>query len=156
MRLYIETSVWNMLIDEDPVNVAKRDATRELLNEAFAGKHELFVSDLVLQEVGADPSPTHRAQLEESITQSQAEILRENPQVLELGRAYAAQRIVPEKYLDDATHIAYAVYARLDVVVSWNLRHIVKVRTRREIREYNEKHGRHVPDVATPSEVIRS
>jgi hypothetical protein len=42
----------------------------------------------------------------------------------------------------------------LVAVISWNMKHIVKVRTRREIRVYNEANGHHVPDLGTPSEVI--
>jgi len=76
--------------------------------------------------------------------------------VLDIGRQYVKQGIIPEKYEDDAVHIAYAVVNRLDAIVSWNLAHIVKVKTRKAVAEYNQRQGIHVPDIATPEEVLEN
>ena len=36
-----------------------------------------------------------------------------------------------DKYFDDALHIAIASVHRIDYLLSWNFKHIVKVRTRK-------------------------
>lgn len=66
-----------------------------------------------------------------------------------------AEGIVPARYIDDGNHIAYAVFARLDAVVSWNLKHIVRMRVRKQIRKFNERHGYHVLNLASPAEIIQ-
>ncbi|MFQ3675573.1 MAG: hypothetical protein SNJ64_03415, partial [Endomicrobiia bacterium] len=43
---------------------------------------------------------------------------------------YILENIIPSKYRNDALHIAIAVVNDSDVVVSWNLEHIVKLKTK--------------------------
>jgi len=143
-----------MLVDDDPVNAEKRRDTELLLNEAKSGKHELYVSDLVIKEINADRNPSHRSMLLDAVAATGPVVLAERDEVLALANTYASSGIVPARYIADGMHIAYAVSNALDAVISWNMRHIVKVRTRREIRVYNEANGLNVPDLGTPSEVI--
>lgn len=154
MILYVETSVWNMLIDADSINEEKRKDTELLFEEGSQGKHELVASELVLAEIAADPNPIHKFKLEDALTRSRARALLSNDRIVELAHEYVRRKIVPSRYLDDAIHIAFAVHYGLDAIISWNMAHIVKVQTRRLVREYNEEHGLPVPDIATPSEVI--
>ena len=154
MRLYIETSVWNMLVDDDPVNAEKRRDTEALIDEGHAGRHELVASALVLSEIADDPDPLHKSRLESALARSGARVLVSNDRITALANEYVCHGIVPGRYLDDAVHIAFAVHYRLDAIISWNMAHIVKVRTRRLVREYNEIRGLPVPDIGTPSEVI--
>jgi hypothetical protein len=55
----------------------------------------------------------------------------------------------------DARHLAVAVVARVDAVVSWNLRHMVKLKTRREVNAVNLLNGYPVIEIVTPSDVQR-
>ena len=68
--------------------------------------------------------------------------------------AYVDAKIIPTKYLRDAQHVAIAVVRETDVVVSWNLEHIVKVKTRREVNAINQLRGYHAIELATPEEVL--
>ena len=43
--------------------------------------------------------------------------------------AYADAKFAPEKAAVDLTHVAYTVAHKLDVIVSWNLKHIVRLKT---------------------------
>lgn len=153
VNLYVETSVWNMRVDEEEVNRQKRHATEAFFTEVDDGRHRVYVSPLVLGEVAADPDLAHRRALQDGINRCEPTVLEQTERVLELGRAYVEQGIVPEKHEDDAVHIAYAVLYRLDAIVSWNMAHIVKVRTRRNVSRYNRRVGLHVPEIATPEEV---
>ncbi|MBM4044768.1 MAG: type II toxin-antitoxin system VapC family toxin [Planctomycetes bacterium] len=156
MNLYVETSVWNMRVDAEEVNRQKRVVTGSFFEEARAGRHRVFVSPLVLEEIAADPDPRHRAMVMDGIRRLRPSVLEQTELVLDIGRQYVKQGIIPEKYEDDAVHIAYAVVNRLDAIVSWNLAHIVKVKTRKAVAEYNQRQGIHVPDIATPEEVLEN
>jgi hypothetical protein len=65
------------------------------------------------------------------------------------------EKIVPEKYKLDLLHIAFAVVYDLDVVVSWNLEHIVKLTTKLKVNGVNKKEGYKEIEICTPQEVIR-
>jgi len=59
-----------------------------------------------------------------------------------------------KKYRDDALHIAVAVVNDLDVVVSWNFKHIVKLKTRMEANGINKMLGYKEIEICSPEEVI--
>jgi hypothetical protein len=61
---------------------------------------------------------------------------------------------VPVKYENDVIHVAFAAGNDLDVVVSWNLKHIVKLKTRMEINGINKICGYKEIELCTPEEVI--
>lgn len=67
---------------------------------------------------------------------------------------YILQGTLSRRHLVDALHVASAVVADRDVVVSWNLRHLVKVKTRREVNAANLLNGYRTIEIATPEEMI--
>lgn len=143
-----------MLVDDDPINAEKRWHTDQLLHESRMGWHDLLVSDLVLGEIADDPDRLHREKLEAALNSVNVRVLLTNKDIDNLAREYVRVGIIPERYRDDAIHISFAVEYRLDAIVSWNMAHIVRVRTRQRVREYNKKHGLYVSDTGTPTEVI--
>jgi len=58
------------------------------------------------------------------------------------------------KYEDDALHIAIASVNNLDVIVSWNYKHIVKLKTKREVTGINALLGYKEIEIYSPLEVI--
>jgi len=64
--------------------------------------------------------------------------------------------VVPVRFRDDAVHIAVAVVNDLDVVVSWNLEHMVKLRTRTRVNAINRLNGYKEIEICTPEEVAGS
>ena len=70
-----------------------------------------------------------------------------------LSNEYIEEEVIPKKYEDDALHIAVATTNAVDFLVSWNLGHIVKVKTRRMVNLINLKHGYKAIEIITPSEL---
>jgi hypothetical protein len=60
-----------------------------------------------------------------------------DPGVTELARTYQERGILTPKYYDDGVHIALATAAEVDLLVSWNFRHIVHYQ---KIRLFNAVH----------------
>lgn len=54
--------------------------------------------------------------------------------ILSLARKYIEQKVVGENSFEDCVHIATATINKVDVLVSWNFKHIVNVD---RIRGYN-------------------
>lgn len=60
------------------------------------------------------------------------------------------------KYRGDAIHIAIASVHDMDVVISWNMEHMVKLKIRREVRAVNILEGYKEIEICTPLEVIEN
>ena len=75
----------------------------------------------------------------------QAETLVEN---------YLKANIASTKSATDLAHIVYTVVFGLDGIVSWNMKHIVRLKTRHEVNGLNKLLGYREIDMVTPEEVL--
>ena len=151
LSLYLETSVWNFVFADDAPE--KRDATKLLFKEIREGKFEIYISDLVAGEIGNTKGPK-RDHLEKLI-QGYAPIqLLEDDKVKELSNAYTKAKFAPEKAAADLTHVAYTVAHKLDVIVSWNLKHIVRLKTKLAVNGINKLLGYREIEIVTPEEAL--
>lgn len=71
----------------------------------------------------------------------------------ELAAAYIEDGAIDARMRADALHIALATVARVDVLVSWNFRHIVNLKRIRAYNAVNLKSGYPVLEIRTPREV---
>jgi len=76
------------------------------------------------------------------------------PEMNELANLYIAEKIVPLKYANDALHIAIATVAKIDVLVSWNFKHIVNLDKIHRFNSVNMREGYNILEIRTPREVI--
>jgi predicted nucleic acid-binding protein len=67
-----------------------------------------------------------------------------------LAQEYLREGIFPRHAEDDARHVAIATAGGADFVVSWNFRHLVRVRTRRAVNLVNALKGRPIEIIAPP------
>jgi len=151
LKLYLETSVWNFLISEDVPQEQK--ITKRLFHEVRSDRYEIFISELVYAEIEKAPLQI-KQRLKEIIEEYNPNILKSNKEVEDLAEKYILEKIVPEKYNADIIHVAFAVVYELDVVVSWNLEHLVKLATRLKVNGINKKEGFREIEICTPQEVI--
>ena len=63
--------------------------------------------------------------------------------------------IVPERFQVDAGHIALATVGQVDIVVSWNFRHIVRFDRIRMFNAANRELGYKEVEIYSPREVTR-
>jgi len=151
LKLYLDTSVLNFMFAEDELE--KMKTTQRFFEEIQKGNFEVFISTLVIREI-EEASEVTRSKLEDLVKETRPKILKLDEETEKLAELYVAHGIIPEKYSKDAIHIAVAVVNDLDVVVSWNLEHMVKVKTRIETNGINRLEGYHEIDISTPEEVI--
>ena len=150
--IYVETSVWSYAFAEDAPE--SRDATLAFFEQARAGRFEVFVSEVVLAEIGRAPRP-RRSRLRDLIEQIDPLNLRLSREADRLARRFVELNAVPSSKIEDAQHVAIAVVNELDVLVSWNYRHLVNVRRREAFRHVSAMSGYYKPLLlAAPPEVI--
>jgi predicted nucleic acid-binding protein len=73
-----------------------------------------------------------------------------------IAAKFVEEGIVPAKYKDDGLHLALALTNNIDYIVSWNFKHIVKLKTKRAVKAFSIKEGYKEIEITTPQEVIES
>jgi hypothetical protein len=151
MKLYIETSVPNMLFAED---APKRRAATEVFFEWLrVTDDDLFSSEVVKREIDRAPEPK-RTQMIQAFVGLPVTVLDVTGEAVGLSEVYVREGITPVRYQNDALHVALAVCHALDVVVSWNMKHLVNVRRVQRINAVNLRCGLPAIRVHTPEEIM--
>jgi len=92
--------------------------------------------------------------LDKIIAKADITILETTPEVESLAGQLIEEGIIPQKYDEDAFHIAIAVYYGMDYLASWNYKHIVKVKTKRMVSSIAIREGYRNLEIITPMEVL--
>ena len=150
MKLYLETSVWSYLLADHLPD--KQAATRELIDQKRA-VHEFFVSALVIEELSRTRDEDRRGKLLQAIQEAEPMNLPPVPEVVEISGKILDLGILTERSQNDAIHIAFAIVHGMDAVVSWDTRHIVRLKTKRGISAVCRLFGYREVEVVTPEEV---
>jgi hypothetical protein len=120
--------------------------------EAKAGKYELFTSNAVVYELKRAPQPKRRKMLT-FLAKNVKNVIICDKRVEDLATGYICRTILPGGSAKDALHIAAAVVHGLDFVISYNMGHIVKLKTMVGTAFINLRAGfRHI-GLCTPIEV---
>jgi hypothetical protein len=72
----------------------------------------------------------------------------------DLANTYLQEGVVSKKSRVDAQHIATATISRVDVLVSWNFKHIVNLERIHGYNSVNLRLGYPILEIRTPIEVI--
>lgn len=153
LKLYFDTSVFNFAFANDTLD--KKVITLKLFEEVKTNKYDVYISTVVLREI-------HEAQrgkaekLINLIKDVQPFDLEFDTECYELAYEYIKRGIIPGKYEDDAFHIAVASVNNLDAVISWNFKHIVKLKTKKEVSGTNLLMGYKEIEIYSPMEVIEN
>ena len=146
-RIYIDTSVVGGCEDDEFSEHSVR------LMECF-GRSDfiLVVSDLTVQELAAAPDDVreHLA----SVPEAYIETLRLDAEARELAEAYIVAGVITAKMRADAQHIAIATVGRVDVLASWNFKHIVNLHRIHGYNSVNLRRGYPTLEIRAPREVL--
>jgi hypothetical protein len=82
------------------------------------------------------------------------ELVPIDEEVLELRDAYISAGILSPNSAEDAAHVAAAAVAGVDLIVSWNFRHIVHFDKIRMYNAVNSLRGYKPLEIRSPSEVV--
>ncbi len=74
-------------------------------------------------------------------------------EVSNLTKRYIYESLIPEKYENDALLIALTSVYSLDILISWNFKHLVKRKTRIGVNLINLKEGYKAIEILAPPEL---
>ena len=150
VRIYVETSVISAY------EFGGGDAlktTRRFFDTCAKRHHELYSSDITLREIDRANIST-QAKLNGVIERFGIRLYTFNEKADELTNEYLEKNVIPLKVRADAEHIAVCSVYGVGVLTSWNLRHIVNLRTKMMVRNINAGKGYITPDILRPDEVF--
>ena len=124
-KIYVETSVWGMTVPGQPR--ALREPTRRLLSRCRSGEFLPHISPIVLQKAARAGVRAAQRILAE-IDKLEPLTLSLDTESEELATSYIKAGIIPAKKRDDARLVAIATVGRMDILVSWNHRHMANDR----------------------------
>ena len=104
----------------DLLQAARQQLTRDWW-DLKRHKHELFTSQVVLGEIGFGEKPMAKRRLE---TMHGLPLLQAIDEVKEFAGKILASGLLPATADRDATHIALASAYEMDILLTWNYRHI--------------------------------
>jgi len=134
LRLYLDTSTLSHLFAEDAFD--KMTETNQLWQDFVNGKFEVYISQVVIDEIEKCPEPK-RSMMLEKLSIIDFEILPETDEVHELALEYVKGGVLKEKSIADCRHIAHAVVYHCDAIVSWNFQHLVNFKTINKVKVVN-------------------
>ena len=150
-KIYMETTAINFVYADDAPD--KKADTIKLFEEIKQGKYEPYTGYNVISEINKCGQEL-RDKLLDLIKNHNMVIMPPNDDIHYLADLYIKEGIIPEKYRDDAVHIATASYYGMDIIISWDFQHIVKRKTILMTGIVNMREGFKQMSIHTPSEVI--
>ena len=155
MRIYIESTIPSYVVARparDLLQAARQQLTRDWW-DLQREKHELFTSQIVLDEIAFG---------EKAMAQLRVELLRSVPllpvteEVKEFAGKVLASGLLPATADRDAAHIALASAYEMDILLSWNCRHIANAAIQARLRKLADASGFTLPVICTPEELLEN
>ena len=152
-RIYIETTIPSYLAarpSRDLLQAARQQITHTWWNDA-RHHYDLCISEIVLDEVASgDADAAHR----------RLTLLHEIPlldltdTVNDVAKDIMASGLLPQEATRDAIHMAVSSVHGIDILLTWNCRHIANAAIIKELHIIVANSGYGLPILCTPQELI--
>ena len=145
-KVYIDTSVLGGYFDSE-----FDQATKRFFDEAKKGEYKVVISNVTEGELLNAPE---RVRSLLNCLDIEYEVIQLNDDVVGLALEYIRENVVGQTSYDDCLHIAIATVSRLDLLVSWNFKHIVNIKRIRGYNGINIKNGYPSIEIRSPKDLI--
>lgn len=147
LRIYLDTSVIGGCFDPE-----FQEWSEALMDDFRRGRYIPVISDVTAKEI--EPAPDFVQELYNELLTSSVEVIDVDENALSLVQHYKERSILNQHFMNDMLHIALATIAEVDVLVSWNFKHIVRLDKIRLFNSVNLEQGYKLLNIYSPREVI--
>lgn len=147
-RIYIDTSVVGGYFDEE-----FKEATLMLFDRLEKCEIKFVVSDLLDLELINAPKQVREHLLQYSADKFERVDLTE--EAIKLADTYIAEKVVGSTSLEDCRHIALATINKVDVLASWNFKHIVNLDRIKGYNSVNLRLGYSIIEIRSPKDLVK-
>ena len=146
-RIYIDTSIVGGFFD------IEFEKETKLLFKRLEHEEVVFVvSDLLFDEL--ENAPSNVRYLLDNYNKNSLERVVLTEEAVELANKYIADNVAGKTSLDDCRHIALATINKVDVLASWNFKHIVNLTRIKGYNGVNLKNGYQTLEIRNPKELV--
>ena len=146
-KIYVDTSVIGGVFDDE-----FSEDTKPLFEKIYSGEIILVYSDISTDEL--KNAPEEVKDFLNQIPEKYKEKLEITEETIYLADSYIKEQVVGKTSRADCIHIALATLNKIDILVSWNFKHIVNINRIRGYNSVNLKLGYQTLEIRTPREVI--
>ncbi len=147
LRIYADTSVFGGCFDDE-----FSEDSKAFFNDIKAGKFILIVSPTTLRELNNAPDFVQKVLAD--LPPSSLELLEYSDEIGFLRDEYLKAGVVSNSCKSDAEHVASASIAEVDLIISWNFKHIVHYDKICGYKAVNLLNGYKPINIYSPKEVI--
>jgi hypothetical protein len=147
LRIYVDTSVIGGCFDDE-----FKLWSNKLIQEFRDGLHIPVISELIQAEISLAPQEVRHMLLD--LMKCQCQVLAETEESIGLAHKYLTAAILSKKFENDARHIALATIHNVNMVVSWNFKHIVHFDKIQKFNSVNIREGYKTIEIYSPMEVV--
>ena len=147
-KVYIDTSVIGGCFDSEFEEWSNR-----LFDDFKSGKRIAVISDITLDELS--DAPEHVQENFRKIPEDNLEIIISDNESRKLADLYVLEGVVSMKFYEDALHIAISTINQVNVLASWNFKHIVNLDRIRLYNAVNLKNGYTMLEIRNPREILK-
>lgn len=113
---------------------------------------EIYISNITLAEIEKTPDKSLQKEMKNKIVAFS--VLSISNEVEELAKEIIKKGAINESYSEDAYHIAVAIINKMDFLLSWNFRHIVRKKTKDIVRMIITLRNLRQIEILTPAELL--
>jgi predicted nucleic acid-binding protein len=146
-RFYFDTSVFGGVYD-----IEFDEASQQLFEKVKLGQIICVYSDLTEGELFDAPERVRN--FFKDLPKEYLEVVQVNEEAIKLARNYIDENVVGKTSYDDCVHIALATIHKVDILVSWNFKHIVNVYRIRGYNSVNLRSGYQTLEIRSPKDII--
>lgn len=146
-KVYIDTSVVGGYFDEE-----FELWTKMFFKSVEEGKFKIVVSEILYTEL--TNAPQQVKQFLSEITAERILVADYNEEAKQLANKYLEANIVGKTSLTDCRHIATATVNEIDILTSWNFKHIVNLDKIHLYNGVNLQNGYRTIEIRTPRELL--
>ena len=148
-RLYFDTSVFGGVFDEEFEEISTL-----LFEKVKLGQIICVYSNLSETELKNAPENVRNFFI--NLPKQNTEFVEVTEEAYSLAEKYIAEKVVGQTNADDCRHIATATINKVDILVSWNFKHIVNVFRIRGYNSINLRCGYPQLDIRSPKEIVNN
>jgi len=149
-KIYLETTMFNYYFDNTKNS---QPSTVTFFKAIGCGQFEGYTSTYTYNELNDAQEPL-RSDMLHLIEKYQIKVLETSDEVIQLSEKYIENNIIPRRKRIDALHIAIASFYKMDIIMTFNFKHINKLKTKNLIPAINLISGYKGITIAQPEEVI--
>jgi len=122
------------------IRIERREITLRFFDKVKQDEYEIFISDVVIEEIGRADHNKKRSLLNIIAEYSPTRLVIDE-EVAELAQNYISEGVFPVSKIEDAIHAAVATVFEVDALISWNLKHLANLKKMELINAINMKTG---------------